>query len=139
MTASTGKYRKRGTGSILLGYMAHTKHGVTKFVHVMVAESVLGRKLPSRAVVHHVNGDRLDNRPANLVICNDAAYHRIIHRRLNALNACGHAHWRKCWICKQYDKPENLSISPNGMNIRHRDCDSKRSREMKLLKKGVDA
>lgn len=139
MTASTGKYRKRGTGSIIFGYMAHTKNGVMKFAHVMVAESVLGRKLPSRAVVHHVNGDRLDNRPANLVICNDAAYHRIIHRRLNALNACGHAHWRKCWICKQYDAPENLSISPNGMNIRHRDCDNKRSRQMKLLKKGVEA
>jgi DNA-directed RNA polymerase sigma subunit (sigma70/sigma32) len=31
--------------------------------------------------VHHVNGDRSDNRPANLVICEDQSYHQLLHQR----------------------------------------------------------
>jgi hypothetical protein len=131
MTASTGKYRLRGTGSIALGYLKRTKNGEGKFEHVATAERVLGKPLPIGAVVHHVNEDKLDNRPSNLVICPGQGYHRIIHRRMAALAACGHASWRKCWICGVHDDLLNLYISPNGANIHHRQCAIRRNKEIK--------
>lgn len=33
----------------------------------------------------HVNGDPQDNRPANLVICQDQSYHQLIHQWARAL------------------------------------------------------
>ena len=88
--------------------------------HVVVAERALGHSLPRKSVVHHVNGDGRDNRSENLVICQDAAYHMLLHQRQRALDACGHAHWRKCWLCKEYDSPEALHKC--GSVIRHPAC-----------------
>lgn len=129
MTASTGKRRKKGSGSLHAGYLLLTKDGQQKFVHVRVAERALGKPLPPGAVVHHVNGARSDNRPSNLVICQSQAYHRVLHRRIAARAACGHAGWRKCWVCGRYDAPECLDISPNGQNISHRRCRQQWRRE----------
>ena len=122
MTQSTGKYRKRGTGSIRLGYLAHTRNGVTQAEHIVIAERALGKPMPAGAVVHHADGNKLNNAPTNLVICPNQAYHRLLHRRMAAMQACGDPNWRKCWVCKQYDDPARLYISPNGQNINHRAC-----------------
>lgn len=84
-----------------------------KLQHVIVTERALGKPLPAGAVVHHVDQNRSNNAPSNLVICRDASYHALIHRRMRALEACGHADWRKCWICKRYDEPRNLAIPKN--------------------------
>ena len=56
--------------------------------HRAVAERVLGKPLPPGAEIHHVNESKLDNRPENLVICQDHAYHALLHSRLAALRAC---------------------------------------------------
>ena len=75
------------------------------FEHVLIAEKALGKFLPVGAVVHHHNGTK-DSGP--LVICQHNAYHRVLHRRKRALDACGHASWRKCKYCKQYADPKNM-------------------------------
>lgn len=90
--------------------------------HVSVAEAVLGHPLPLGAVVHHVNENKADNRKANLVICESHSYHALLHRRADALRACGHADWRKCRICHVYDDPANLYMSKTGNSINHRKC-----------------
>lgn len=123
MTKSTGKYRTRGTGGVhSSGYFMRTVAGVARFEHIEIAERTLGKPLPPHAIVHHADGNKLNNAPTNLVICPDAAYHRLLHRRMDALAACGHPDWRRCWVCKQYDDPTRLYISPNGMNVHHRHC-----------------
>lgn len=89
-------------------------HSNGKDCHVEVAERALGHPLPKGAEVHHVDRNRHNNDPHNLVICPSTAYHRLLHIRADALDACGHADWRKCKYCKQYDAPENLRNTGEG-------------------------
>jgi hypothetical protein len=49
--------------------------------HVLIAEKALGHKLPPRAVVHHFNEIKGDNRNKNLVICENIRYHSLLHAR----------------------------------------------------------
>ena len=85
-------------------------------------------------MVHHVNEIRSDNWKENLVICQDCAYHKLLHRRARALKACGHANWRKCRFCKKYDDPENLSIS--GRTIYHKECVNEYHKLLRENKRG---
>lgn len=117
--------RQQGTGSITnQGYIDRTVNGERRLEHIRVAERVLGRPLPGDAVVHHHNENRQDNRPKNLVICPNGNYHKLLHRRMRALAACGYAHWRKYWICKCYDDPDRLVIRRRGNkdDVTHRQC-----------------
>ncbi len=106
------------------GYVAVQIGKVNKFEHVLVAEKALGKPLPPKAVVHHVNENRTDNRTENLVICPDRAYHNLIHRRMRALAASGHADWLLCNYCKRYDDPSRLLIYKQSQA--HAACPSKR-------------
>lgn len=104
------KKAANGNGYMALGYVGHQIDGVRKFDHVRIAEKALGRELPVGAVVHHANGDRLDNRNENLVICPDRKYHNFLHMRIDAMEACGNPNWRKCRHCQKYDDPSALRI-----------------------------
>jgi HNH endonuclease len=66
-----------------------TVDGIVKLEHTHVAEQALGKPLPEGAQVHHINHKKTDNRPCNLVICPDAAYHALLHKREKALISMG--------------------------------------------------
>lgn len=57
--------------------------------HVLVAEKAFGRMLPPEAEVHHVNENKGDNQNRNLVICQDGAYHKLLHARRRIVDAGG--------------------------------------------------
>ena len=100
------------------------------FEHIAVAERAMGKPLPVTAPVHHVNEDKGDNRPSNLVVCEDNAYHRLLHARMRALAASGNAGWLRCRYCKEYDAPEAMSRNARSQTTAwHRACQAAYKRE----------
>lgn len=55
------------------------------FEHIVVAEGVLGRSLNELEVVHHINGNKRDNRPENLMVFPTTGDH-IKHHRLGTIS-----------------------------------------------------
>jgi len=96
-------------------------NGYRQKVHVMIAEKAIGRPLPRGALVHHVNEDKSDNTPSNLVICPSTEYHALLHIRMRALAAVGNANARKCKICRQYGLPGEVTVISNG-TVYHPQC-----------------
>jgi hypothetical protein len=77
----------RGIGTITKdGYKEIYVNGEKILEHVHLAQKALGKPLPPKAVVHHLNGNKLDNFSFfNLVICPDQAYHMLLHKRTQEL------------------------------------------------------
>lgn len=107
----------KGGESITSGYRQiwlpiHPRATKTGYVleHILVCEQALGHFLPEGAIPHHVNEIKSDNRPVNLVLCQDRAYHNLIHKRMRAMRECGNADWHRCKFCHKWDSEENLYV-----------------------------
>jgi len=57
------------------------------FLHILEAERKLGRPLTGKEIVHHIDFNRLNASPDNLIVCSDPKEHAEIHGSLE--RACG--------------------------------------------------
>lgn len=74
--------------------------GRNQRVHRIRAEAALGRRLPPGVQVHHVDGTKGDT--SQLVICQDQAYHALLHVRTRVFQAGGDPDtMRMCCQCKR--------------------------------------
>jgi len=73
--------------------------------HRLMASKAITKPLPKGVIVHHVNGGLNGGK---LVVCQDQAYHLLLHVRERAYRATGDPHKRKCPFCKQWDNPSNM-------------------------------
>jgi hypothetical protein len=89
-------------------YKEITINGKRMGEHRYVMEQHLDRLLKRREIVHHINGDGLDNRIENLEILSSHHDHARLHQNEIAFAACGHATWRKCHFCHEYDTLHNF-------------------------------
>ena len=115
--------RQKGAGTITInGYRKITVNGRAVFEHVLIIEKALGHEIPGGSVSHHIDGKRAHNENSNLVLCDSQSYHQLLEMRTRAYLACGHANWRKCRFCGQYDDPKGMYIGIEGNDSYHREC-----------------
>lgn len=105
-------------GRILLLNKNHPRHTHEGYVfeHILVAEKALGKFITKDHPIHHVNGIQSDNRPCNLVVCENSAYHMLLHRRQKAKEACDNKKFVPCRECKQYFDSDGMTLHSRKKN-----------------------
>lgn len=87
----TGDKNANYKGGYIDGHGYHRKkvNGKDLMVHRLIMEDMIGRKLKLHERVHHINGNKLDNRPENLKLFSSTSEHiKAIH--FEKCPNCGH-------------------------------------------------
>jgi HNH endonuclease len=113
------------TGYVGLKCPDHPRAGRHGYVmeHILVVERAMGKYLRLGAPVHHVDEDKTNNAPTNLVACDSEQYHRLLHQRKRAYDACGDPNAQRCSVCGTYGD------QPSFVGGRHRECNARQARE----------
>ena len=129
---------KLNGGYVLIYHPYHPNANSEGFVreHRLVVEKSLGKPIPATSIVHHIDGNKANNKTNNLVLCQDIAYHNLLHQRQRALDACGNANYLKCTLCHEYDLPENLNN--NGYHDECKAIPNERAKEKRKQLKNAD-
>jgi len=105
------------------GYVRHLT-GIKKYEreHRLLAERALGHPLPPQSVVHHFNESKTDNSPGNLVLCQDRAYHNLLHARLDRLKDTGSLDLKRCSTCQEVKALGSFHVSSRDWDGRRGEC-----------------
>lgn len=76
---NTGRTHIKTLGDKNQPYSIITINGKNIKKHRYIIENIIGRKLKNSEIIHHINGDKQDNRIENLYICKDRTEHTKIH------------------------------------------------------------
>ena len=99
--------------------------------HLLIAEAALGRQLPRGVEVHHVDENEHNNARTNLVICQDAAYHKLLHVRARTVRAGGDPNTQKvCCDCRESKAFSDFNVMTSnkstGRQSACRECSKRR-------------
>lgn len=137
-----GGAHQNDDGYHMIRVMDNARTNANKYMreHLLIAERALGRPLDRTMQVHHVNEDKSDNSPGNLVICQDQEYHRLLHRRRDALLATGDPTTLRCCLCRGYGGSD-MSVTMVGKYQRsyHRHCHAAKQYALKMRKRLAEA
>ena len=84
-------------GRLLVKYASHPcawKCGGLVYLHRVIAENKIGRYLKDKEIVHHIDGDPLNNTPSNLLVTTVSAHPRI-HNEHNPILS------KQCITCRK--------------------------------------
>lgn len=119
------------------GYRRISVNGYLKYLHVIRAEAALGKPLPPKAEVHHADGSMNDDAP--LVICEDRAYHFLLHARMRVKRAGGNPNIESfCRCCRTIKPHEAFGVDRerfNRLSYCCRTCNNAKEKQKRDRKK----
>lgn len=89
-------HRKIGNISVA-GYHRIKINGKTYKTHRLVVEKAIGRKLLPTEIIHHIDGNKLNNSIENLLICTSPIAHKQFHKKQHIVDGK-----KQCLKCKKW-------------------------------------
>lgn len=110
------------------------KNGVV-YEHILVAEQILGRDLKKDEVVHHIDGNRSNNNPKNLMIFATNGDHTSFHAGNKAYNINGvwYTERKRKKVCPYCGKEYFLAKTDNYNRRKYCSVKCARAMQGKLL------
>jgi hypothetical protein len=129
-----GRFKRHGDPLITLdpkppylnrgGYLVKSFGNKKRYIHRMVMEEHLGRRLKTTEYVHHINGIKTDNRIENLQLFESNAAHTTHHQpkqnRKCSIEGCNRPHEAHGY-CTKHDYRYRKYGDPN-MKIQRKKC-----------------
>ncbi|MFA5036135.1 MAG: HNH endonuclease [Candidatus Izemoplasmatales bacterium] len=109
---------KSNSGYIIVYYPKNSVYdGGGILEHRFIMEQILGRSLTSKEEVHHLDLDKTNNSPKNLILCRDRKEHKAWHHKINLIKAitfCSKRHTKntrrkELVVCKRVE-PSFMTI-----------------------------
>lgn len=109
--------RDRISSSISSGYVVIKGSRNTRRLHRFLMEQKIGRKLNRNEHVHHINGNKLDNRIENLMLLSASDHHKLHGRKRTGI-------WCNCKYCgkKIYRPRSYILLYGEDRTINHTRC-----------------